>query len=184
MADINYRQNVTVWLRYGHEMNGDWYPWGVMPEQFVASWRMVASAVHAKTNRTYMNWSPNARFADSLSDTRGGYTQYWPGKQYVDMVGLSYYHYGGYERLNQVPSPGEALGVLSEFDRLYSSAQGLPMILSETSASYVSRQSGGNRALTELWSRTDYDTSDRAASGGRRIAIRHQDDMAEAIAKL
>lgn len=33
-----------------------------------------------------MLWAPNSRFGE-VGDTRGGYSQYWPGVEHVDMVG-------------------------------------------------------------------------------------------------
>lgn len=97
------------------------------------------TSIHAKAPKTYMNWSPNSYFGQSLDDPHGGYTQYWPGKQYVDMVGISFYHYGGQERQNIMPAYHEAFDKITQFDKLYASGQGLPMILSETGASYVRR---------------------------------------------
>ncbi|KAK9900271.1 glycoside hydrolase family 26 protein [Cystobasidium minutum MCA 4210] len=138
MASIN-AQGITVWLRYAHEMNGEWYAWGHQPEAFIASWNMVTAAVRAKAPDTYMLWSPNSMYNNdnNISDPHGGYTPYWPGKDNVDIVGLSFYHYGGFERLNNWPTPGEALRVMQEFDQLYGSAQEKPVILSETAAAFT-----------------------------------------------
>lgn len=33
-----------------------------------------------------MLWAPNSRFG-GVGDTRGGYSQYWPGVKYVDILG-------------------------------------------------------------------------------------------------
>lgn len=46
MAALN-AEGITVWLRYAHEMNGDWYAWGQQPQAFIASWEMMANTVHA-----------------------------------------------------------------------------------------------------------------------------------------
>lgn len=106
-----------------------------------------------------MLWSPNERYADPTS-VYGGYTPYWPDPSTVDIVGLSFYHYGTQARLNNLPVPGEALDVMSEFDsvsrirrlvqllhsklmchfhacQLFGSAQSKSIVLSETGAAYV-----------------------------------------------
>ncbi|EGG09395.1 family 26 glycoside hydrolase [Melampsora larici-populina 98AG31] len=113
MLRIN-QQGITVWLRFAHEMNGDWYKWGMQPELFLEKWKMVWEAIKSVTSSTYMLWAPNSLFG-GLNDVKGGYTQYWPGAQYVDMLGLSFYHYGD----------------------LYSTPNNLPIVLSETGASYT-----------------------------------------------
>lgn len=138
MASIN-AQGITVWLRYAYEMNGEWYAWGHQPEAFIASWNMVAVTVRAKALNTYMVWSPNSLFNNDgdIHSLYGGYTPYWPGPENVDIVGLSFYHYGGFERLNNWPKVAEAQRVMVLFDSLFGSAQHKPMILSETAAAYT-----------------------------------------------
>jgi len=44
LAAINAR-GVPVLVRYAHEMNGSWYPWGQQPTEYVQSFRLVAEAV-------------------------------------------------------------------------------------------------------------------------------------------
>ncbi|KAH9813258.1 hypothetical protein DFH28DRAFT_896981, partial [Melampsora americana] len=57
--------------------------------------------------------------------------------------GLSFYHYGGFERKNVLPSPTMALDMIKQFSDLYSTPHNLPIVLSETGASYtVSLQTG------------------------------------------
>lgn len=34
-----------------------------------------------------MLWSPNSFFGNTIDDVHGGYTKYWPGANYVDIVG-------------------------------------------------------------------------------------------------
>ncbi|CAD6574533.1 MAG: hypothetical protein CYPHOPRED_005448 [Cyphobasidiales sp. Tagirdzhanova-0007] len=138
MAALN-AQNITVWLRYAHEMNGDWYAWGQQPAAFVASWNMVSAAVHAAAPSTYMLWSPNSLFAtnNETSNAIGGYDPYWPDPDSVDLVGLSFYHYGSQQRLNNLPDPDEAWLTMNRFDALYGSGQNKSFVLSETGAAYT-----------------------------------------------
>lgn len=136
MAAINAR-GLTVWLRYAHEMNGDWYVWGRQDQAFIASWRLLTNAIRAKAPTTYMNWSPNSMLDTSVDDKKG-YTMYFPGAQYVDLVGLSWYHFGGQYRSNVLPDPGQAIGMMKQFDDIYGpGGYNLPFILSETGASYT-----------------------------------------------
>ncbi|KAA1109603.1 hypothetical protein PGTUg99_025701 [Puccinia graminis f. sp. tritici] len=137
MAEIN-RNNVTVWLRFGHEMNGQWYNWGMNPWLFKDKWRALSVAVRRAAPDTYMMWAPNARFGDSVDSTKGGYTQYWPGSDYVDIAALSFYHFGGTRRRNLIPRENLALEKIQEFSKLYGSqGEGKPIVLAETSAPFT-----------------------------------------------
>ncbi|MGH2385919.1 MAG: glycosyl hydrolase, partial [Candidatus Limnocylindria bacterium] len=86
-------------VRFAHEMNGSWYPWGQQPEAYVEAFRTVADAVHEVAPASAMAWAPNegagypftgGAFAsvDASLDTDGDgeitnaddpYAPYWPG---------------------------------------------------------------------------------------------------------
>ncbi len=112
-------QGVPVIVRFAHEMNGSWYPWGQDPAAYVAAFRRVADAVHAGAPTAAMLWAPNqgdgypytggqydakpGSAAAQALDTNGDgrlsagddpYAPYWPGAAYVDWVGLSLYYWG------------------------------------------------------------------------------------------
>lgn len=122
------RQGVDVYLRFAHEMNGSWYPWGQQPDDYVDAFRRMAVAVHAGAPRTAMMWAPNygggypfaggtyqappGRADAEDLDTDGDgtvtgeddpYRPYWPGRKHVDWVGMSVYHWGE----NEVPEDGK-----------------------------------------------------------------------------
>ncbi|KAJ3121819.1 hypothetical protein HK100_012223 [Physocladia obscura] len=117
---INQEYGVPIYLRYAHEMNGDWYPWGNAPTLFIASFRQLAGIIRQYTNMTAMVWAPNiginypfvgggARESpakggldfDVLDTNHDGvinnyddpYTPFYPGDDVVDWVGLSLYYY-------------------------------------------------------------------------------------------
>ena len=39
--DIAKFPNITVYIRYAHEMNGVWYPWSHDPREYVQAWRHI-----------------------------------------------------------------------------------------------------------------------------------------------
>jgi hypothetical protein len=89
-AVVAYREPVLI--RYGHEMNGHWYPWGTAngnrQGEYVKAWKHVVDLFRTvgATNALWV-WSPNIlRGADNrpLKD-------FWPGDRYVDVVGLTGY---------------------------------------------------------------------------------------------
>jgi hypothetical protein len=118
LATYNAR-GVDVLLRFAHEMNGSWYPWGQQPSAYRSAFQRVATAVRAQAPRTAMVWAPNygggypftggtyaaksgtTDFAE-LDTNRDGrltmaddpYGPYYPGDGFVDWVGLTAYHFG------------------------------------------------------------------------------------------
>ncbi len=105
---------VPTIIRFAHEMNGSWYPWGQQPEAYVEVFRTVADAVHRLAPASAMAWAPNEGAGypfpageflsdDAALDTDGDgevtadddpYAPYWPGADAVDWVGMSLYHWG------------------------------------------------------------------------------------------
>ncbi|KXS12599.1 glycoside hydrolase family 26 protein [Gonapodya prolifera JEL478] len=125
------QNGVDVLLRFAHEMNGDWYPWGIQPTAYKAAFAALATAIHANATSTAMVWAPNigteypfsvtskavngtADFA--AMDTNGDgvvnnsddpYEPWYPGDEHVDWVGMSLYWLGGTANFgnNAVPYP-------------------------------------------------------------------------------
>jgi beta-mannanase len=81
--------NQLTYIRFDHEMNGDWYPWHDDPSAYVAAWRHVVD-VFRQENATNVKWiwAPNATSwtTDGWLD---GVRPYWPGEAYVDYIGLT-----------------------------------------------------------------------------------------------
>jgi mannan endo-1,4-beta-mannosidase len=84
-----------VILSFGHEMNGNWYSWGYQntpPAVFVAAWRHIVKLFHAlgARNVTWL-WTVNI-----VNDTKDGNIPrpnvWWPGKAYVNWVGIDGYY--------------------------------------------------------------------------------------------
>ncbi|PZF58233.1 hypothetical protein DEJ23_04900 [Curtobacterium sp. MCSS17_008] len=113
------QNGVPVIVRFAHEMNGSWYPWGQQPNAYVAAFRRVAGALRSGAPGSATMWAPNEGggypFAGGPSaavagtpafdvlDTDGDgvltarddpYTPYYPGDDVVDWVGLSIYLWG------------------------------------------------------------------------------------------
>lgn len=80
-------------LRFGFEMNGDWFPWGSQPKTFVVAWRRVHQIFKAQDCRN-VKWmfSPNVLW-DKRTPEKDLYN-YYPGAAYVDMIGLDGYNFG------------------------------------------------------------------------------------------
>jgi hypothetical protein len=83
--------NVPVAISFGHEMNGDWYPWGTTgatPAQFVAAWRLIYGLfAGVGASNVIWVWNPN----DIVAAPQVQLQSYWPGDAYVDWVGITGY---------------------------------------------------------------------------------------------
>ncbi len=132
----------VFYLRFGHEMNGDWYPWGVgvngnTPSQYVAVWRKIVNMFRdgGATNVRFV-WSPN------VIDTDKPLTGLYPGNAYVDMTAMDGYNWG---------TARSGAGGWRSFDKIFAAtyaqilalAPAKPIIVAET----ASTESGGNKAV-------------------------------------
>lgn len=83
-----------VILSFGHEMNGNWYPWSYTHSSaaaFVATWRHIVTVFRQlHVQNVIWLWTVN------IIDTSGGIpspARWWPGNSYVTWVGIDGYYY-------------------------------------------------------------------------------------------
>lgn len=89
--------NAPVFLRFAHEMNGNWYPWTGYQNQkqttlYIDAWKKVHDAItkYSGNTKIYWVWSINAE--DIPSETWNEPKNYYPGDNYVDMIGIDGYN--------------------------------------------------------------------------------------------
>jgi hypothetical protein len=90
-------QSKPLLLRWGWEMNGDWFEWGGAgngkdPDKYVSVWRRMHRifADEGADNVAWV-WSPN--WNSSPNEAWNKMQQYYPGDDYVDWVGVSGYDF-------------------------------------------------------------------------------------------
>jgi hypothetical protein len=80
-----------VAISFGHEMNGNWYPWGTAQAsaaEFVAAWRHIHDLFAAAgSDNVIWVWNPN--IVNPMPDVK--LAPYWPGSAYVNWVGVTGY---------------------------------------------------------------------------------------------
>ncbi|GLX99673.1 hypothetical protein Acsp01_00530 [Actinoplanes sp. NBRC 101535] len=115
-----------IMLRWGWEMNGDWFEWGggqngQNAANYVKAWQRIHGifADQGVTNVAWV-WSPNwnASPNQSWNQTK----KYYPGDEYVDWVGISGYNFYG-----ETPTK-----LFTQITDTYGSRK--PIVLSETAA--------------------------------------------------
>ena len=90
-----------VFLRFAHEMNGNWYPWdgehnggvGGGPDKYKKAWLYIYNVRQAVgADNVYLVWCPNN--TNQPGDAWNTIAAYYPGDQYVDWVGMDGYNWG------------------------------------------------------------------------------------------
>ena len=136
----------TVYLRFDHEMNGNWYPWspgvnGQTAAQYVAAYRHVHD-IFTQVGATNVKWiwSPNVVYNGSWP-----LTQLYPGNSYVDYVGIDGYNWGTDDGHSWQSPSGVFGATLSQVQAITNK----PILLSEVGCS----PDGGNKAawITSLF---------------------------------
>jgi len=164
MADMLYNFDISLILRWNHEMNGSWYPWGQQPELYIQKFREFAVVIHESAPNVAMAWTPNQGWGypwpggeyynPAFTEGDDPYAPYYPGNDYVDWVGHSFYHWsnGAELGINEVPYDGQwgqANGIdnaVPNFHDIYAAANDKPMIIAETSAFYDPADTKGGGA--------------------------------------
>ncbi|KAI8928797.1 glycoside hydrolase superfamily [Entophlyctis helioformis] len=122
LKELIEKYGVPVFIRFGHEMNGNWLPYGLQPAQYITAFRKMSVAAHAQSDLIATIWAPNIGLtypfagagvvtmptlqsdpvnfalldtnADGAINTQDDpYGPFYPGDEYVDWIGLSLYWY-------------------------------------------------------------------------------------------
>ena len=97
-----WARGIAAWgkplmLRFAHEMNGDWFPWGTnvngnRPGDFATAWRHVHDLFQQEgATKVKWVWSANAVYSAASA-----VSLLYPGDAYVDYVGVDGYNWGTY----------------------------------------------------------------------------------------
>jgi beta-mannanase len=113
-------------------MNARWFPWGykhVRPRVFIAAWRHIHDVMGTAHNVTWV-WNPNRankRVPWAISPPR----RWWPGRAYVDWIGIDAYF----------NSPADTFGSVFGATLANVSGLGAPVLVTETAVAASPQQS-------------------------------------------
>ncbi|MGE0220268.1 glycoside hydrolase family 26 protein [Mycolicibacterium sp.] len=129
----------TVYLRFGHEFNGHWYPWspasGVSPQCFVEAWRHIHDVVSDACDTASWVWSPTAGVPPGPA-----LEEWYPGERYVDVIGVDGYNWGASQAWSRWVQPDELFGAtLAEITTITADK---PVLITEVGCS----EAGGSKA--------------------------------------
>lgn len=122
-----------VVLSFGHEMNGNWYSWAnqhTSAKVFVAAWRHIVTVFRAAgADNAVWLWTVNV-IDESIPIPDP--TPWWPGRSYVNWVGIDGYYYLSSQNFAQVFGPTIVAALKLSSD---------PIIIAETGAAPAAGQS-------------------------------------------
>ena len=126
-----------ILIRFAHEMNGSWYPWGIgvhgnSPARYKRAWRHVVEVFRSQgADEVEWVWAPQVN-----KDDKYPFERLFPGDAWVDWVALDGYNagvHGNWDSFTEIFGPSyNTLVQLS----------GRPVLVTETGSS----QSGGDKA--------------------------------------
>jgi cellulose synthase (UDP-forming) len=116
-----------IFIRWGHEMESSdaRYPWaGAIADNYIAAYQHFAVRCRSDAPKTLLVWSPKGA---------PGLEKYYPGRTFVDLVGLSLYGLPAYDldHFGKVRSFREAF--TPKYDRIYGFDR--PVVIAEMGVS-------------------------------------------------
>ena len=133
-----------LWIRWGHEFNGNWYPWSISangqnPKIYAAAYRHVRSRfVRAGALNVKWIWCLNA---ESVPNTRwNDPVLAYPGDAHVDMIAIDGYNFGNSLSHSRWQSFEEVFA--GPYDKIVRRWKYKPLIVGETGCATT----GGDKA--------------------------------------
>ena len=140
----------NMYIRFAHEMNGNWYSWTVTPgdiANYITAWHRYYNLIQANFPGAKLVWCANAGSSYNY-DIRSLY----PGDTYVDVVSVDAYNRDPWvnttaaftTKTNSLSPQGGPLGL--ESWRKFALSHGKPLAISEWSNASVNAGGGGGDA--------------------------------------
>ncbi|WNG35315.1 hypothetical protein F0U60_17925 [Archangium minus] len=128
----------TVYIRFAHEMNGNWYPWKVTASDatsFITAWKRYRALQKEIFPAAKLVFSVNRESVSSGIDWR----KTFPGAAYVDVMSVDYYNQYPYvatvtdwnNSIQQTDGYGAPKGLAKHLE--FARSVGLPLAISEWS---------------------------------------------------
>jgi beta-mannanase len=128
-----------VVIRFAHEMNGDWYPWGNRPDEYKTAYRYIHDKfVQLGVSNVQWMWSINS---NSVPDEPiASVSKYYPGNEYVDIIGIDGFNYGTTQNWSSWIS---FIDIFSDAYSFLSTNYSKPIVISEM----ASAEQGGDKSV-------------------------------------
>jgi hypothetical protein len=136
-----------VFIKFAHEMNGGWFPWGVgvngnSKSDYVQAFRHIHGRFASRgADNVRWVWVPNYVY-DTIPATL---EDVYPGDEYTDWTGMNGYNWGTSVYWESCPCRSSWDTFVDVFDRTYNDLLAIadkPIMIGETASS----EKGGNKA--------------------------------------
>jgi len=125
--------DIPVFIRLGHEPNGDWYGWSGAksgPHTYAKAFRHVRKIFLARNNHAAkFIFSVNSE--DVPNEPWNEFENYYPGDDFVDVVGIDAYNWGD-SGTHRWRSPGKMLS--RAYERIVKAFPSKPVFITETAS--------------------------------------------------
>ena len=136
-----------AYLRFAHEMNGNWYPWSAAvgnnsPTDYINMWQHVKGIFNGKgIDSTRLQWVWSANNTDV-----GGFSaeQFYPGDAYVDWIAVDGYNWGTSNSRSSWNTPQQIYGGMIDRLRMLTDK---PLAITE----FASTTAGGGMNGKSRW---------------------------------
>ncbi len=122
----------VFYLRIGYEFDGNWNRYE--PTKYVSAYKRIVDILNAnlsQDNVEYVWQSSTSPVDDILDGDKEDITKYYPGKEYVDWMGLSWFLRAN-ENPTQAPIPATQLELANELVA-FAKLEGKPVMVAESS---------------------------------------------------
>jgi hypothetical protein len=138
LRELRGDRSGTTYVRFAHEMNGDWYSWTVTEdthEDFEDAWRRFRELQQEVFPEAQLVFCVNRESVDTGMDWR----EFFPGSEYVDVLAVDYYNRSPYvetaqewqDSLDETDAWGGPKGLRAHLD--FAESVGLPLAVPEWS---------------------------------------------------
>jgi hypothetical protein len=133
-----------LYMRFAHEMNGNWYPWSGNTTSYVLMWRHVWNLfAKAGITNTRMQWVWCVNWQDQPANLKA--EDYYPGDDYVDWLSIDGYNLAKSESWSHWMEPAEVFSdMIKRFSIL---SPNKPIGVAEVGCS----TSGATTAMKNQW---------------------------------
>ena len=129
----------TLFLRFAHEMNGNWYPWSGVKIGSQKYIKLYQYLYHFFKREKCLNVKWVLCFSESsVPQENNGFSIYYPGDEYVDVIGIDGYNWGNTQSWSNWASLYDIFW--PSYDELYNKYK-KPMMICE----FSSTSQGGDK---------------------------------------
>lgn len=146
-----------VLIRWGHEMNGNWYPWDGLhneqdPKKYIAAFKHIKNIFDANNAKNVIwVWSPDICSFFPKQNIYN-FTKYYPGDDYVDIIGIDGYNFAKARTLSKPWLTFEELYEKSYKD-LTKLSKDKPLMIGE----FASNEDEDDKPLKGKWVKDAFD---------------------------